>query len=85
MKLNGREKDIYDLVVSDIEKSDKPYSTLTNSEIAEQLKCSAFAVRDKVIKLHNKRALQRVCDFWDEDRKYHNRVLYKGRQTDSIE
>lgn len=79
MELNGREKLIYEMIVEDINNSTKPYSVLTNNEISKKLDVSVFSVRDKITKLHNKRVLQRVNEFWDEDGNYHNRVLYKGR------
>lgn len=79
MELKGREKQIYDIVVEDINQSRKPYSVLTNNEIAKKLNVSVFSVRDKITNLHNKKALQRVNEFWDEQGQYHNRILYKGK------
>jgi hypothetical protein len=79
MKLNPREQAVLDIIIKDIENSDKPYSTLSNIDLGMKLHISPNITRDKVRNLVLKGALQRVEDFWTPEGKYYNRVLYKGK------
>jgi hypothetical protein len=79
MKLNPREQAVFDIIIKDIDNSDKPYSTLSNIDLGMKLHISPNITRDKVRNLVLKGALQRVEDFWTTEGKYYNRVLYKGK------
>ena len=78
---NPIEQKILDLIVEDINQSQKGFSYLTNNEIAERIKISVFSVRDKILKLQKTGHIQNVLNYWYEiDGKpaYHNRVIFKG-------
>jgi predicted DNA-binding transcriptional regulator len=78
MKLNPIQQEIYNMVINDMEVNKKNYSLLTNNEISKQLNISAFSIRDHVAMLVNKGVFQRVLNYWNADRQFFNRVLYKG-------
>ena len=78
---NKIEKKIYDIILNDISTRDNNYSTLTNSEIAMELKISAFTVRDKVISLYKKDFLKCYVNYWDENNKFFHRQLLLGDKT----
>lgn len=78
MKLNPIQQEIYDMIINDMEVNKKNYSLLTNNEISKQLNISAFSIRDHVAKLVNKGVFQRVLNYWNADKQFFNRVLYKG-------
>jgi DNA-binding Lrp family transcriptional regulator len=78
MKLNPIQQEIYNMVINDMEVNKKNYSLLTNNEISKQLNISAFSIRDHVAKLVNKGIFQRVLNYWNADKQFFNRVLYKG-------
>lgn len=78
MKLNPIQQEIYDMIINDMEVNKKNYSLLTNNEISKQLNISAFSIRDHVAKLVNKGVFQRVLNYWNTDKQFFNRVLYKG-------
>lgn len=75
---NRTEKRIYDLLVSDIIKSDKGYSVLTNVEIGKILDVSPITTRDKVIKLRKQGHLICLVNHFDENNKYFARKILKG-------
>jgi hypothetical protein len=75
---NRTEKRIYDLIVSDIEKSNKGYSVLTNVEIGTILNVSPITTRDKVIKLRKQGHLICLTNYFDEENKYFARKVLKG-------
>ena len=75
---NRTEKRIYDLLVSDIIKSDNGYSVLTNVEIGKILDVSPITVRDKVIKLRKQQHLICLTNHFDENNKYFSRKVLKG-------
>ena len=81
MNISQREQAILDVVVEHIKTTHKPYSTLTNHEIATTLGWSAPTTRDKIDSLVKKHYLQRVLNYWTEDGQFYNRVLYKGKLT----
>jgi len=76
---NPRHKEIYRILMEDIKKNPSGYSTLTNNEIYELMdfKVSPFSIRDHIIKLANKRVIQKVNNTWIDDN-YHPRVIYMG-------
>lgn len=80
---NPQTKKIYQLIISDIDKNveegQKAHSTLTNTDIANALNMSAFTVRDKMLKLTKKGYFQRLNNFWDEENKFHPRIIYRGK------
>lgn len=78
MKLNPIQQEIYNMVINDMEVNKKNYSLLTNNQISKQLNISAFSIRDHVAKLVNKGIFQRVLNYWNADKQFFNRVLYKG-------
>ena len=78
MKLNPIQQEIYNMVINDMEVNKKNYSLLTNNQISKQLNISAFSIRDHVAKLVNKGVFQRVLNYWNADKQFFNRVLYKG-------
>jgi hypothetical protein len=75
---NRTEKRIYDLIVSDINKSNKGYSILTNVEIGKILDVSPITTRDKVIKLRKQGHLICLTNHFDENNKYFARKILKG-------
>jgi hypothetical protein len=75
---NRTEKRIYDLIVSDINKSNKGYSILTNVEIGKILDVSPITVRDKTIKLRKQGHLICLTNHFDENNKYFARKILKG-------
>jgi len=76
---------IYDVIMEDIEKSKTGYSTLTNTEISKHFKISPFSIRDHVLKLCNDGYLQKINNYWTDDDKFHNRVLFKGKKIVSYQ
>ncbi len=75
---NRTEKRIYDLIVSDINKSNKGYSILTNVEIGKILDVSPITTRDKVIKLRKQGHLICLTNHFDENNKYFARKILRG-------
>jgi hypothetical protein len=75
---NQTEKRIYDLIVTDIIKSDKGYSVLTNVEISKLLQISPITARDKVIKLSKQGHLISLVKHFDENHNYFARKIMKG-------
>lgn len=76
MKLNPVELQILKIIENDLLEKNSDYSTLTNNEIANQMNVSVFSVRDKIGNLEKKKAIFRRTDFWDNNGKYHNRIIY---------
>ena len=75
---NRTEKRIYDLLVTDIIKSNKGYSVLTNVEISKLLEISPITARDKVIKLSKQGHLISLVKYFDENNNYFARKIMKG-------
>lgn len=80
MILSQREREILQVIVNDIVQNDSGYSTLTNTQIAKVLDISVFAVRDKVDSLVKKQKIQRVINYWGDDKVFHNRIIFLGNQ-----
>lgn len=76
MKLNPVELAILEVIENDIKKTGKGFSYLTNNEISKELGISVFSIRDKILKLAEKKAIVKRNDVWDTDKKYHNRIIY---------
>ncbi len=83
MKLNPIHKKIYEIIIDDLNRNPKGYSTITNTEISRSLAISPFSVRDHVILLVKKGFLQRINNYWTDDNVFHNRVLFKGKTIES--
>lgn len=83
MKIESpREQAIYDVILKSMNGGNRTF--ITNQEIANLLNISAFTVRDKVVKLVERKALQRLNNIWIND-EFHNRVLYKVENTKHFE
>lgn len=76
MYLNPVEQRIIDILKEDIKNTKKDYSILTNNEIAKEMNISVFSIRDKITRLAEKKAIFRRTNFWDNDLKYHQRIIY---------
>lgn len=76
MKLNPVELAILELIEKDIKESGRGFSYLTNNEISKALGISVFSIRDKIIRLADKKAIVKRNDVWDMDKKFHNRIIY---------
>jgi predicted DNA-binding transcriptional regulator len=83
MKLNPIHKKIYEIIIDDLNRNPKSYSTITNTEISRSLAISPFSVRDHVILLVKRGFLQRINNYWTDDNVFHNRVLFKGKTIES--
>lgn len=75
---NPIDKKIYNMIVEDITTNGKNYSTLTNSQIGNNLNISVISVRDKVIKLSRAGYLTSLVSHWDENNKYFHRKILVG-------
>jgi len=73
---------IYEIIIDDIKKHGKGYSTITTSEIWKiyGINHSINGVRDKIQKLVSQGFLTPKYDEWI-DNKFYNRVLYVGSTT----
>lgn len=73
---------IYEIVIDDIKRNGKGYSTITTSEIWRifGVHHSINGVREKIQKLVHQGFLTAHYDQWLED-KFHNRVLYVGTKS----
>jgi DNA-binding Lrp family transcriptional regulator len=78
MKLNPVQQEIYDLIIADMKNHDRNYSLMTNNEISKHTNISPFSIRDHVAKLVKKGVFQRVLNYWNAEKQFFNRVLYKG-------
>lgn len=74
---NPRTKDIYDLIISDIESNGKFYSTITNREISQQLNMPQNTVRDMIVKLNKSNHLVSLINHW-EGKNFYSRKVLKG-------
>ena len=78
---NPVDKKIYDYIINDIEQSGKNYSVLTNTQIGIALQISAFTVRDKVIRLHNRGYLINLIYHYDENNTFFSRKMLRGNRV----
>lgn len=78
---NPIQKMIYQVIVDDIMKQPRGFSSITNREIHSKLSInvSQNSVRDHCIWLVNKGFIQRVDNYWDEHFNFYNRALYLGK------
>lgn len=80
---NPIQKLIYLIIIEDIMKETRGFSSITNREIHSKLSInvSLNSVRDHVIWLVNKGFIQRVDNYWDSNFNFYNRALYNGKIT----
>ena len=82
---NPIQKMIYEIIVIDILKNKRGFSSITNREIYSKLEIniSQNSVRDHVIWLVNNGFLQRVYNYWDDNFNFFNRALYLGKKMET--
>lgn len=74
---NPRTKEIYDLIIKDIESNGKFYSIITNREISQQLNMPQNTVRDMIVKLNKSNHLVSLINHW-EGKTFYSRKVLKG-------
>jgi len=74
---NPRQKDIYDLLVADIETNGKYYSTISNRDISLKLNMPQNTVRDMICKLNKSNHLISLINHW-EGKTFYSRKVLKG-------
>jgi hypothetical protein len=78
MKLNNpRQKEIYDLIINDIDTNGKFYSTISNREISLKLNMPQNTVRDMICKLNKSNHLINLINHW-EGKTFYSRKVLKG-------
>lgn len=79
LQTDSVDKKIYEFIMNDIDKSNKNFSVLTNPQISKELEISPNTVRDKVARLAKNGYLLNLINHWDENNKFYNRKMFKGK------
>ena len=85
-KLDGQKEDInvetkpLDIEIiqhikKDISNSEKPYSSLSNEQIAKELNVSGIKVRDRILKMKRDGIIDTKVFWFDENKKFYSRII----------
>jgi len=62
-------------IKKDISNSEKPYSSLSNEQIAKELNVSGIKVRDRILKMKRDGIIDTKVFWFDENKKFYSRII----------